>query len=444
MSLLGGVVSVAELTVLAVLLVLSAFFSGSETALFSLSRPRVDELSRGERGRRGRLVSRLLAHPHALLVTVLFGNLLVNVLFFALTAVVSFRLERAGAPGAAVGGGLGALAAVVIFGEVTPKSIAVVVAEPVALWAGPVVAVMSAVVRPVFRVFLWVSDVVVRLLVREPASPHITADELKMLVRLSDEQGLSGAGEQSLMTRVVALGERSVREVMVPRVDMPLFEISGSRDELIALIRRTRREFLPVYRRSIDSVVGLVRSTRVLLESADRPLEELVEPALRRVPESRTVEQLLTEFRTQGTQVALVVDEYGGTSGLVELDDLVKAVVGEMPDELEPAGRRVMVEELGPGSLLLDARLGIHEWEDLFDVDLVGPDDLGPARPVTVGGFVTALLGHWPVVGDQVTYGDLRFTVAEMWGRRLGKIRVDLLPRTDGEKTGNRSPGAGI
>jgi putative hemolysin len=385
----------------------------------------------------------LLAHPHDLLVTVLFGNLLVNVFFFALTAVVSFRLERAGAPGAAVVVGLGALATVVVFGEVTPKSIAVVVAEPVALWAAPVVALFGVVVRPVLRVFLRASDVVVRLLARGPASPHITADELKMLVRLSEEEGLIGAGEQDLMTRVVALGERSVREVMVPRVDLTLFEVGGSRDDLLALIRSSGREFIAVYQGSIDSVVGLVRSTRVLL-GPERPLAELLEPALRRVPESRSVEQLLTEFHTQGTKVALVVDEYGGTSGLVELDDLVEAVVGEMPDELEPADRRTMVEELGPGSLLLDARLGVREWEDLFDVDLEGPDGLGPARPVTVGGFVTALLGRWPAVGDQVTYGDLRFTVAQMRGRRLGKIRVDLLPWTPDEKSGNRSPGVNI
>lgn len=438
----GGVVSLPELVALAVLLALSAFFSGSETALFSLSQARLAELTRGERGRRGRLVARLLAHPHHLLVIVLFGNLVVNVFFFALSAMVSFRLERAGAPAAAVGVGLGALLAVVVFGEVTPKSVAVVVAEPVALWAGPVLVAVAWVLRPVVGVFLRVSDAVARLLVRESAPPYITAEELKMLVGLSEEQGLIGAGEQSLMTRVVELGEVSVREVMLPRVDMPLFALGRPREELLALIRRTRREFVPVFRESIDSVEGVVRSTRVLLEP-ERALEGMVEP-VPLVPESRTVEQLLTEFRARGTKVAVVVDEYGGTSGLVELDDLVEAVVGEMPDGLEPADRPVMVEELGPRSFLLDARLGIREWEDLFEVDLVEREGLGAARPVTVGGFVTALLGHWPTVDDRVDYRNLRFTVVQMQGRRLSKIRVDLLAKAGGEKAGNRTPGGGI
>ena len=244
------------------------------------------------------------------------------------------------------------------------------------------------------------------------------------------------------MTRVVELGEVSVREVMLPRVDMPLFALGRPREELLALIRRTRREFVPVFRESIDSVEGVVRSTRVLLEP-ERALEGLVEPVTL-VPESRTVEQLLTEFRARGTKVAVVVDEYGGTSGLVDLDDLVEAVVGEMPDGLEPADRPVMVEELGPRSFLLDARLGIREWEDLFEVDLVEREGLGAARPVTVGGFVTALLGHWPTVDDRVDYRNLRFTVVQMQGRRLSKIRVDLLAKADEEKAGNRSPGGGI
>ena len=442
MSLLGQAVSLPELVALAVLLTLSAFFSGSETALFSLSQARLAELGRGERGRRGRLVARLLARPHDLLVTVLLGNLVVNVFFFSLSALVSFRLERAGAPGGAVAVGLGALVAVVVFGEVTPKSVAVVVAEPVALAAGPVLAVVAWVIRPVAGVFLRVSDAVAWLLVRESAPPYITAEELKMLVGLSEEQGLIGAGEQGLMARVVELGEVSVREVMLPRVDMPLFALGRPREELLALIRRSRREFVPVFRESIDSVAGVVRSTRVLLEP-DRALAELVEPVTL-VPESRTVEQLLTEFRARGTKVAVVVDEYGGTSGLVELDDLVEVVVGEMPDELEPADRRVMVEELGPRSFLLDARLGIREWEDLFEVDLVEREGLGAARPVTVGGFVTTLLGRWPAVDDRVEYRNLRFTVVQMRGRRLGKIRVDLLAEAGEEKAGNQSPGEGI
>lgn len=437
---LAGVVGWAELALLAVLLGLSGFFSGSETALFSLEPARVAELARGAAGRRGRVVARLLARPHHLLVTILFGNLVVNVLFYALSVVVAFRLEEAGAHGAAVAVGLGALAVVVVFGEVTPKAVAVAVAERFALWAAPVVAVMAWVVGPLLGVFLRVSDAVSRVLVGEGRPAGLSGEELKMLIALSQQQGLIGPRERGLLARVVELGEVSVREVMLPRVDMVRFRLGRPREELVALIRRTRREFIPVCRDSIDSVVGVVRSARVLLEP-ERPVEELVEPVAV-VPESRTVDELLREFRRRGIRLAVVVDEFGGTSGLVEVDDLVEAVVGEMPEEWDSP--QPMIERLGPRSYLLDARLSLREWAERFGVTLEEEEGLGPARPVTVGGFVAALLGRWPEVGDEVHYGRLRFTVTRMRGRRLGKVRMDLLEETEQTKAGNSAPGDGI
>jgi len=469
----ADVLSLPEAVGLLLFLALSAFFSGAETALFSLRRSRVEELARGEAGRRGRAVARLLTRPHDLLVAILFGNLVVNTLFFALSALVAFRLQEP-RPGLAAAVALGGLAAVVVFGEVVPKSLAVVVAEPVALWAGPLVAGFEWALRPVLGAFLRVSDVVSRFLVGRPVPPHVTADELKVLVELSEEQGLIGAGEESLLVRVVELGEMSVREVMLPRVDMLAFELGRPREELVALLRRTRREVIPVHRGGLDAVVGVVRSARVLLEPAGA-VEELVEPVAL-VPGSWTVDELLREFRRRGLQVAVVVDEYGGTEGLLRLSDLLAAVLGRAPataqtpsasyDALvEPA----MVEQVGPGSLLLDARLSIRALGDQLDrltttlsevegevhgdqpfdvaqagahrvptewagATVEGPGGVGlrAARPVTVGGLVITLLGRWPVVGDQVGCPspdgrrNLRFTVVEMRGRRLTKVRVDV------------------
>jgi len=511
----ASVVSLPEVVGLVVFLALSAFFSGSETALFSLRRSRVEELARGEAGRRGRAVAQLLSRPHDLLVTILFGNLVVNVLFFGLAALVAFRLGDRGERGLAAGVGIGGLVAVVVFGEVLPKSFAVVLAEPLALWAGPAVAGLAWALRPALRSFLRVSDVVSRLFVRGPAPPHITAEELKMLVVLSrQEQGLIGTRQESLLIRALELGKMSVREVMLPRADVPFFELGRPREELLTLIERTRRELIPVARGGADAVVGVVRSARVLLEP-ERPVEELIEPVAL-VPESWTVEELLREFRREPPapltreakgrasagggpprqapagqerpsllEVAIVVDEYGGTSGLVRLSDLVQAVLGgeaafagEKAESREETAARLSSPTSGesqeatapvsllpspalpaglpgsgrPRSLLLDARTSIRALGNLVGMDLageVGADSAkaalaatagqGLARPVTVGGLVTALLGRWPVVGDQVVCGwntysspeggrqHLRFTVTEMRGRRLTKVRVDVL-----------------
>jgi putative hemolysin len=514
----GAVLSLPEAVGLLLCLALSAFFSGSETALFSLRRSRVEELARGGAGRRGRAVAQLLARPHELLVTVLFGNLLANLFLFGLFALVAFRFEERGQAGLAAAVGVGGLAVVVVLGEVVPKSLAVVVAEPLALWAGPVVATVGWALRPVLATFLRVSDAVSRLFVRGPAPPHITADELKMLVELSEEQGLIGAGEQGLLLRVVEVGEMSVRDVMLPRVDVPFFELGRPWEELVALVRQTRRELIPVLRQGAaslaqvapgssslpgrdaprpssgvprvpasptrapaspmrapafpggaDAVVGVVRSARVLLEPAGAreagAVEELVEPVAL-VPESWTVDELLGLFRRRGLEVAVVVDEYGGTSGLLRLSDLVQAVVGEMPAEAGPAS--VMAEAaprpsvdglpVAPGSFLVDAGLSIRALESLvgrLDQGAVGRQGRpsrwergaekaprhstgrGTRLPVTVGGLVTTLLGRWPVVGDQVECRsadgrrNLRFTVTEMAGLRLTKVRVEVLAAPD-------------
>jgi CBS domain containing-hemolysin-like protein len=429
-----------ELAALAVLLLLSGFFSGSETALFSLQRGRLDEMARGAAHRRGTLVARLLSRPHDLLVTILFGNLMVNVLFFAISSVAAFRLERAGEHTLAVAAGLAGLVLVVVFGEVIPKSGAVVAAERFALVVSAPLTLLSLAVRPLLGLFLRFSDSVTRGIVPDARPPVITGDELKKLVELSQGEGLIGPHERGLMERVVELGQVSVREVMLPRVDMPLFRLGQPREELVSLIESVRPHYVAVYRGTIDAVVGVVRSERVLLE-AEVPVDELLEPVTL-VPESRTVEQLLSEFRREGIKSAVVVDEYGGTSGWVELDDLVEAVVGEVPDELEPP--EALVEALGPRSYLVDARLGVREWEDLIGTELEEHPELGAAEPVTLGGFVVALLGHWPRKGEEVAYRNLRFTVVELRGRRLGRIRLDLLPLTEDGEAGNQSGASGI
>ena len=214
------------------------------------------------------------------------------------------------------------------------------------------------------------------------------------------------------------MGYLKVRHIMTPRVDMVAYDVDAPPDGLIELFGKTRLRKIPVYEARVDNILGVVHAKRLLVrpQSALRDLVVKVPFVL----SAGNVERVLLQFRVTRTQMAVVVDEYGGTDGLVTLEDVLEEIVGDIRDEHESA-RGPAVERIGPGEYLLDGDLAIHEWVDAFRIDLHG------RRISTVGGFVTSLLGRIGAPGDQATYRNLRFTVAAMHRRRITKLRLELL-----------------
>lgn len=404
-----------EYVLLAVLLAFSAFFSGSETALFSLPRATV-ALWAGASNPLRRLAARLLAEPRKLLLTILLGNLLVNVTFYAVASTNALALARQGHAVGALALGLAAPAVVIFFGEVTPKIVALGFTEFLAsaasplLWAikkllWPLRALLDALTRPLSAA----------LLDRRPSAPYVTPDELKLLIEQSEERGLIDRREGLLMRELVDFSRVTVREVMVPRVDMVMFRKGRPASELVGIIRSTGHSRIPVYGSSPDDVLGIVDGREVLLDPG-RPLDELMEKAWF-VPEAKSVESLLGEFRREKKTTAVVVDEYGGTAGLVTLEDVVEAIVGDIHDEYdarEPAARAC-----GENCFILSGRTAVSDWAGMFGL---------PAqdrRPATLGGLVLLLLGHLPKEGEQVQHGNVRFTITRVRGRSIEEVLVE-------------------
>jgi CBS domain containing-hemolysin-like protein len=205
---------------------------------------------------------------------------------------------------------------------------------------------------------------------------------------------------------------------MVPRVDVVAYDVNDPPAGLLETFRRTRLRKIPVYDGTIDNVLGVVHAKRLLL-NPDAPLRELVVD-VPFVPEAANIERVLLQFRVTQTQMAVVVDEYGGTAGLVTLEDVLEEIVGDIPDPDE-VDRGPAVQKLSDTEYLLDGDLAVHEWSDVFGTDLA------ERRLSTVGGFVTSLLGRVPRVDDTVTYSNLRFTVESVRRRRVGKLRLELL-----------------
>jgi putative hemolysin len=416
--------SIFLLVLLPLLLAASGFFSGSETALFNLSAHERLTLRRSG-GLTGAVVLRLLANTRHLLITLMLANMVLNVLYFIITTVLILKLKKTGTLGTFGVGlvSLGVLLALILGGEVVPKLLATRLALT---WSKLAAVPLMFVHRTILPLRLFLNTLVItplaRLIAPRRKPQALTPQELEALLSISEAQGVIDQSEEQLLQKILELGQLTVRDVMTPRVDIQAFDQDDDTGDLLALIERTHRRRIPVYQGDIDHVVGVVSARQILLRRPQTraDLLRLIDPA-QFVPEQQHADRLLLAFRQSGTTLALVVDEYGGTAGLVTLEDVVEQMVGQITDAGEPLDVP-MVESAGPGQWRVHAGLSIRAWNDAF----------GQARPIgavsTIGGLVMARLGRLPVVGDSTRLGNLDIRVAEMQARRIHRLELQLLP----------------
>lgn len=403
-----------------VLMAGSAFFSGSETAFFNLTRRQLKQLHSSSH-KVQKLLCRLLKKPGLLLNCLLLGNMTVNVLYFAVSSTLILRFKTQWGIGPATGLALATFFCLVLLGEIVPKSLAYSNSWPVALAAALPAFLCVQVFGPVAVLYrILFLEPVLRILLGHRRRPKpITLTEFRSLIDLSRRRGLISADENRLLAEVVELSFLKVRHVMQPRVDMVACEVS---DPPTLARRRMRKHGLtkiPVYVRDIDNIVGLVHRRQLLLKP-EASLDGLVQP-VQIVPEQKTVESLLEFFRKNETDMAIVVDEYGGIAGSVRLEDVADELLGG-PEILrgdEP------IEQLGPFKYRLSGDLAVQDWADVFEIDL---ED---TRLSTVGGLVTALLGTIPKTGDVAILGNLRFTVEQVRKHRIESVVLSLEPISD-------------
>ncbi|MEM1209092.1 MAG: hemolysin family protein [Planctomycetota bacterium] len=416
------------LAVLPLLLILSGFMSGSETALFSLSQQQRAQLTRGD-GVVAVSVRALLAETRALLITLLLGNMVVNVLYFTVGSVALIKLgEELAWPGwANVAGGLAVLGLIILFGELMPKLLA---GRGPVRWSRVAAVPLLAVHRLLTPIRVASNALVIGPLARlidpgtRPAS--LSAEELESLLQLSSRQGVIDPSEQRLLVQVLELSSMRVRDLMVPRVDIEGYNLDTPADVLIDTVRRTKLRHLPVYDGSVDRVVGMVSSRRVLLERpADAKAVRRLATPTRFVPEQQRAERFMAELGRGGDPVAIVVDEHGGTAGLVTIEDVVEHVVGGLAGGYERDDNPGF-ERLSEALFRVDGDLAVNDWPQLFGHP-GSPGHHGLTGAVsTVSGLVTALLGRVPRVGDRVEVGNVSLEVEAMEGLRIDTVLAEL------------------
>ncbi len=418
-----------EIILLTLLLVCSAFFSGAETVLFALTR---HERYRFERSGRGsfRLVASLMRQPRRVLLTLMVGNITVNMFIFATSLAFFQRLAGADSVAAPL---LGLISPVLVtlFGEILPKGTAIVMRTRLAPRIAPAVRLCQIALMPVTVVLNGLLiEPLTRLLVGG-GKPHqdVTVEELRALVEMSEQRRIIDADENAMLNGVIQLHERKVRDVMVPRVDMIAFEVHDDPDELRRLLAERRLSKIPVYDMDVDHVVGLVYARDLFLER-EAPLSELVKP-VPFVPDVARLTQLLHHFRRTHTQLAVAVDEYGGVVGLVTVEDVAGQIVGELSAEDE--GEVPLWERIDDRHYRISGRMNIRAWAEQFAVRQIDE------RVTTLGGLIVALLGRLPVAGDQVRLGNLLLTVELLQGRRVARVGVELAEKTGVRPTGQQA-----
>jgi CBS domain containing-hemolysin-like protein len=420
------VVHLWEWVSLLVGLLLAAFFASAETALTALGEARVQHLveSAGWRGARLRLWQK---HPERVLSTLLLGSTLVSVGLGSLTAIMAhdFGLDSS----IALITGLTTMV-LLILGEITPKTFAKRYSSGTALALMPLVTLFYWVLYPISSLLVQIPRGLSRAvgIGGRPVAESVTSQELEYLIEQGARHGSLDETKEQLLSSVLAFTEVLVKEIMIPRTQVIAFEESASYDELMKLVEETELSRIPVYRGTMDEVVGVLY-VKTLLSDVRKgidPAHFQLSKFLRKpffVPEVMKVSKLLNEMQRRKTHLAVVVDEFGGTSGIVTLEDVVEEIVGEIHDESDIEEKRVKV--LSDGVVVADASVSLRELEGHLNVEFPEGGDYE-----TLGGFLTATAGRVPPPGSLVVWGGLTFTVKQADDRRVLKVEIARTPES--------------
>jgi putative hemolysin len=433
-----------DILILILLTFLEGFFVAAEIALVSIRRSRVEQLvDEGSAG--ARRVRRLLEEPGRFLAVSQLGLTVIGFFASAYAAVslvetltnilVGIGMERGGAHGLSLVVVTVVLALfTIIFAELVPKTLALANTERFAIVLSLPIDFLARALGPLIALLTGVTAAITRLFGANVSNEaQITAEELRLIVERGGEQGVLEAEEEQMINSIIELGERRLHEVMIPRIAIAALSASATLEEAIDRIVDEGHSRIPVYEESIDEVVGILYAKDLLpfLKSGSDPrpaVRTLLRPPVF-VPESMTIDDLLHEFQRRKVHIAIVLDEYGGTAGLLTIEDLLEEIVGEIQDEYDT--EEPMVVRLSDDEARVDGRADVDDLAELFDLNLALEDE---DEYDTVGGLVYHRIGGVPSPGDQIDVNGLTLTVETTDGRRVGKVLVVRRRHEEGDE----------
>ncbi len=412
---------VTRMIILGVLLLLSIFFSSARTAFTTVNKLRIRSLSE-EGNKKARLVNDLLEKPARMQNTILIGNVIINLSISSLAT--SLALDHFTPAGVVI-----IIAALIfvmlIFARMIPNTLAEMDSEKFVLRFGPLLLLFVRIMSPLTFLVTRISSLILMIFhvnTREKASV-ITEDELRSIVEVSHEEGVIEMEEKQMITNVVDFGDSMAKDVMVPRVDMVFAEVSLSYDDLVELFSKDKYTRMPVYSDSRDNVIGILNLKDIFFYQGSK--EEFQIQNIMREPyftyEYKKTTELLKEMRKNYVSLAIVLDEYGTTTGLITLEDLLEEIVGEIRDEYD-ADEEDSIRKISDTEYIVDGNTKLDEINDALDLELES-DDYD-----SIAGHLIYLLDHLPEVGESITEDNVIYTVDAVMKNRIDKVHIVLIP----------------
>ena len=408
-----------QIILLVILLVGSGFFSASETALMSLSRIKMRHME--EDGVKGaKLVSSLVEDSNRLLTSILIGNNIVNIA--ATSIATSLFTATLGAQGVAMATGVMTVL-VLIFGEITPKTISANNPEKASLVVSKPIKFFVIILTPVVWVFNIITKVIFKLFGVDDngVKPFITEEELKTMVNVSHEEGLLEIEEREIINNVFEFGDMQAKEAMVQRLDIVAIDMEDSYDEIIELFKTEKLSRMPVYEETIDDIIGTLNIKDIIFLS-DEEIENFDIKKYIRDPfftyEFKKITQLLEEMKKDKSQMAIVVDEYGGTAGLITIEDLVEVIVGDIEDEYDEEEDEIQV--INSNEFLVEGSTKISYVNEVLGIELESEEF------DSIGGYIIGYIKHIPEENEVIEVDGIKFNIESVDKNRIKKIRIML------------------
>lgn len=409
---------VTQLIILIILLMLSAFFSSAETALTTVNRIRIRSLA-DYGSKRAKTVLKITDNSGKMLSAILIGNNIVNVAAASITTSLAYSL---GGSAVAIANAV-ITVAILLFGEITPKTTATIHAEKLALIYAPIISIFMKIMTPVIFIINGLSNAVLLLLRIDPNAKNqtMTENELRTIVDVSHEDGVIESDEKEMIYNVFDLGDAKAKDVMVPRVHVTFADVNTTYEELIEIFREDKFTRLPIFEDSTDNVIGTINMKDLLL--FDNTKEFHIRDILREAYftyEYKNISELLVEMREASFNIAIVLDEYGDTAGLITLEDILEEIVGEIHDEYDE-NEEDFIKEIGEREYMIEGSTNLDDLNDRLDLQLESEDY------DSLGGFIIEHLDRLPEEGDSITTEDgLRLVVESLDKNRIESVHAYL------------------
>ncbi|MCM8818880.1 MAG: hemolysin family protein [Candidatus Omnitrophica bacterium] len=411
------------------LIFLSAFFSASETAFISLGKYHYQKLLERDR-KKGEKLSFWFENPEKILITTLIGNNFVNILASVFAATIFYNYFHKIVP-SFIAGIMTFI--ILVFGEIIPKSIAKKHSEKIALLSSFLLKGFSILFTPIVKLLLFISNMFLKIFGEriDTIIPVLTEEDVKAMISVGQKEGIIEEEEKEMIHSIFEFGDKMVKEIMRPRVSIIAVEENTPLSEIIKMIDKYGYSRMPIYKENIDKILGLVYIKDIISKQTETNWENLKAKDIMRnvyfVPETKKIVELLREMQMLKLQMSIVIDEYGGTAGLVTMEDLIEEIVGEISDEFKKDEREYI--KINEDRYLVKGQMEIEKVEELLGIKI--PEEVDVE---TIAGFILSHLGKFPKRGEEFEYGDYKIIVQDVSDKVINWVKIEKLEKDKGEK----------